>query len=301
MKMNELGMYCEGCIDFSEFGCGIKDDNDLYCVKGKIKHGKANLIKKNSQEIIDKCVPETKDKKEVNKVLDKCKDLVAFDTSKIVSMSQLEKEKNAADKAHIKQTIELIHTSVQKVAAEFVYIGFKLYECDKYHEYTCLGYDNISDFAFSELGFKKSSTYNFIRVYKRFAEKLPGVDEYQVTQKYKDFSFSQLCELLALSDEQIEIAQICSSDTVKEIREKKKDCVSDSEFDNVPIHETFQQEITVLQNSRINVELQTSEAEILLKLIEQAEISEMLDFESLNLLQELRTKLCVKVDIKNVV
>ena len=300
--MNEIGVYCENCKDFSVLGCGIKSDPDLYCVKGKIRRGKASLIKKDSDNIINKCAPEDADKKEVNKVLEKCKDLIAFDTSQIKSMSELEKENIKAQKSHIQNTMSLIKESVKRVAAEFVYIGFKLYETDKYHEYTCLGYDNISDFAFYELGFKKSTTYNFIRVYKRFACKLPGVNEYQVTQKYQDFSYSQLCEMLSLSDEQIETMKINPSDTVKQIREKKNSSVSDSECD-LPEQEpdTQTQLITVIEHKRINVELQEDEAVVLLKLIEQAEISDSFDFESLHLLQELRTKLYIKADIKNVI
>lgn len=123
---------------------------------------------------------------------------------------------------------------VYNVTSNFLEIGFRLYECERYKYYAEAGYDSVCDYALSELGFKKSSTRNFIRVYERFCDhdivkkalrsEKYGVScgNYIILQQYKNFSYSQLTELLSLSDPQIEAIAPTSEDTVEDIRKKKR-------------------------------------------------------------------------------
>lgn len=124
---------------------------------------------------------------------------------------------------------------VYNVTSNFLEIGFRLYECERYKYYSEAGYDSVCDYALSELGFKKSSTRNFIRVYERFCDhdivkKALRTEEYGILrgnyiilQQYKNFSYSQLTELLSLSDPQIEAIAPAPEDTVKDIRSKKQE------------------------------------------------------------------------------
>ena len=124
---------------------------------------------------------------------------------------------------------------VYNVTSNFLEIGFRLYECERYKYYSEAGYDSVYDYALSELGFKKSSTRNFIRVYERFcdhdivknafkSEKYEiARGNYIILQQYKNFSYSQLTELLSLSDPQIEAIAPAPEDTVKDIRSKKQE------------------------------------------------------------------------------
>lgn len=256
--------------------------------------------KKTSEEIIESCAPDAEGKTEVNKVLENCKSLISVDVSEIKSLSELEKERQKNGEEACQSTINFIKSSIQKLASEFVYIGFKLFECESRQEFRFLGYETIADFALNELGFKKSTTYNFIRVYKRFADKLPGVEAFQVTHQYKNFSYSQLCEMLSLSDQQIEAADIRPTDSVRDIKAKKKSLLQASELSEQEDQEE-QIEMIVKENKRINVELLEDEAVTLLKLIEKAELSEEADFCSARLLQELRNKLYIKVGEQNAV
>ncbi len=113
-----------------------------------------------------------------------------------------------------------IKGSMYKVAKEFVYIGFLLAECDYYETYKEWGYSSIHEYASDQLGFKKSSTYNFINVCKAFCnptETLPF--SYFVKDSYTNFNYSQLVEMLSMNDKQR--SQVTSDMTVKQIREVK--------------------------------------------------------------------------------
>lgn len=138
-----------------------------------------------------------------------------------------------------KSQLELITNRIKQcvynITSNFIEIGFRLWECEHYHYYSELGYDNVCDYAAAELGFKKSSTRNFIRVYDRFCNhklvKSAAIGHncsfvsgnYTLLSEYKNFSYSQLTELLSLSDEQITVIEPKPEDTIKQLREKKKE------------------------------------------------------------------------------
>ncbi len=133
-----------------------------------------------------------------------------------------------------------IKQCIYNVTSNFIEIGFRLWECEHYHYYKELGFDNICEYALSELGFKKSSTRNFIRVYERFcnhevvkktSNSSPFIQgNYTLLSEYKNFTYSQLTELLSLSDEQIKNIAPDPADTVKQIRDKKQVLYEESEL-----------------------------------------------------------------------
>lgn len=149
--------------------------------------------------------------------------------------SYLNEQFSKHSKIQLETITSRIKQCVYNITSNFVEIGFRLWECEQYHYYSELGFDNVCDYAAAELGFKKSSTRNFIRVYDRFCNheivKRAAIGQsssfilgnYTLLHEYKNFSYSQLAELLSLSDEQIKVIEPKPEDTIKQLREKKKE------------------------------------------------------------------------------
>lgn len=153
---------------------------------------------------------------------------------------------NAYACSQLETVTNRIKQCVYNISSNFIEIGFRLWECERYKYYSEMGYNNICDYALSELGFKKSSTRNFIRVYERFCNHEivkksshtngPSVfssgdtfGKYFLLSKYKNFTYSQLTELLSLSDEQIKVISPTPEDSVRSIRDKKQELHEASE------------------------------------------------------------------------
>jgi hypothetical protein len=129
-----------------------------------------------------------------------------------------------------------IQDTITDIAGSFIYIGFLLWEARDEKYYLEGGYCDIVEYAEKELNFKKSSTYNFINICLRFSQRVDGTNRpsYQITNTYKKFSYSQLCEMLSLSERQCQ--QVEPTMTVKQIREVKKTVnVEVSTADVVPV------------------------------------------------------------------
>lgn len=106
-----------------------------------------------------------------------------------------------------------VRDALRKAADEFVYIGFLLDEAERCEYYKEGGYESIYEYCEAEFGFKRSSTNNFIRVYRRFGEYM------HLQERYKSFSYSQLVEMTPLDDKKL---ILCKPDmTVRELRELK--------------------------------------------------------------------------------
>lgn len=122
-----------------------------------------------------------------------------------------------------------IKQSMYSVAKEFLYIGFLLHEADCCKYYEEKGYTSIYHYAETELGFKKSSVNNFIRVFETFSDD----GKCFIKDGYQDFKYSQLTEMLSMSPKQLEAAK--PDMTVRQLRELKKEDKSKEES-----RETFQ-------------------------------------------------------------
>ena len=61
-----------------------------------------------------------------------------------------------------------IKQAMHDAAQHFVYIGFLLWEVRQYKYYWENGYDSVYEYAEAELGFKRSSTKNFIAICENF-------------------------------------------------------------------------------------------------------------------------------------
>lgn len=115
-----------------------------------------------------------------------------------------------------------IKRAMEETAKQFVYIGFLLWEVREYQYYYENGYGSVYEYAEAELGFKKSSTKNFIAICEQFCRK----SEYKLPtmfldERWNDYSYSQLTEMLSMSAAKRD--QAAPSMTVKQLRELKKE------------------------------------------------------------------------------
>ena len=116
-----------------------------------------------------------------------------------------------------------IKNAMQETAKQFVYIGFLLWEVKEYEYYYENGYESVYEYAEKELGFRRSSTKNFIAICNEFCRrdgswtKCPTMF---LDDRWSDYQYSQLCEMLSMNATQRE--QTKPGMTVKQLRELKK-------------------------------------------------------------------------------
>lgn len=115
---------------------------------------------------------------------------------------------------------EKIKRAMFDVCKSYLYIGFLLDEAQRLEYYREKGYASIYEYAAVELNFKKSSVKNFIAVFNEFALVQSGLKTMSLKCEYEKFGYSQLCEMLSLSDAQRK--QVNPTNTVREIRQLKK-------------------------------------------------------------------------------
>lgn len=107
-----------------------------------------------------------------------------------------------------------IQDAINRTRSEFMYIGMLLLEVDAYGYYSEAGFSDVYEYAETTFGFKRSSTNNFMRVYRKFGEAM-GIQD-----RFKKFSYSQLVEMCSMNDNQI---ASCSPEmSVLRLREVKK-------------------------------------------------------------------------------
>lgn len=116
-----------------------------------------------------------------------------------------------------------IKKAMYDAAKEFVYIGFLLWEVKEYEYYYEGDYESVYEYAEAELGFKRSSTKNFIAIAETFGTVKKGCDTthtMSLQKEYSDYNYSQLTEMLAMSPAQREKAN--PSMTVRDLRSLKQ-------------------------------------------------------------------------------
>ena len=112
----------------------------------------------------------------------------------------------------------IIRDGVTVMAREYIGIGFFLRKVRDNEMYLEDGYKDVHDFAMNEFGMSKSTVNHCIRINEQFSisGNSPDIDE-----RYKDFSKSQLQEMLYISSDKRE--DVTPDMTVKEIRSMKEE------------------------------------------------------------------------------
>ncbi len=117
---------------------------------------------------------------------------------------------------------EYIARDVADIKQNYVKLGFHLREFRDFQYYEDFGFDDFYEFVEVNFGLDKSAVSRCISVWYRFADydSVSHSRKMWLSDKWKDFSYSQLCEMLPLDDEQTRV--VSPKMTVKEIREYKK-------------------------------------------------------------------------------
>ena len=110
---------------------------------------------------------------------------------------------------------------VSDLKATYMYLGYHLWEFDNCKYYEDFGYDNLYDFCNANISMEKTQVMRCINVWYRFCEKDNSKGcKTHLADRYKDYSYSQLVEMLPLDYEHCET--ITPKMSVRSIREYKK-------------------------------------------------------------------------------
>lgn len=128
-----------------------------------------------------------------------------------------------------------IHDDVSNIQKGFIRLGFHLYEIKQYEYYISTGYDDFYEFCEANYGFSPSTTKRYIEVWYEFGMRgLSSLPKMFIDEKYEDYSYSQLVEMLPLDEsERLKISPTMTVKEIrslkKELRQKKKETVSEIE------------------------------------------------------------------------
>lgn len=149
-------------------------------------------------------------------------------------------------------SIGYIESDVMDIKKRYVTLGFHLYEMDQCRYYEDLGYENLYECIEANFAMDKSAVSRCIGVWKTFAAvDGDGSRKMWVDDRYKDFSYSQLTEMLPMSER--DRYRISSDMSVKKIREVKQRLKEKKSSENMkPVVEQEKDKISA-RGTRVNV------------------------------------------------
>ena len=123
-----------------------------------------------------------------------------------------------------KSSYNYIQDDIQDIKKRYITLGFHLAEFDRYEYYKEFGFSSLQEFVSSNFGIEKSSLSHILSVFYRFADSDNGITgkvyKNWIDEKYKEYSYSQLCEMVQLKDS--ELLKISPQMSVRDIRDYKK-------------------------------------------------------------------------------
>lgn len=120
-------------------------------------------------------------------------------------------------------SVKYVHSDLNDLQHSYIRLGFHLRELLLCHYHHQFGYFDFYNFCAANFGLDRSTVYRLMEVSKEFSRKNDNMHcspTMFIDDRYKDYSYSQLCEMLPLSLDQRK--QIKPNMTVKQIRELKK-------------------------------------------------------------------------------
>lgn len=115
-----------------------------------------------------------------------------------------------------------VHEDICDIKKRYMKLGFHLAEIERCEYYRDIGYTKFYEFCESNYGLKKSEVSRCMNVFYRFSQRNGNVPTMFPDERYEEYDYSQLVEMLPLEDK--EIKYIKPSMSVREIREFKKNC-----------------------------------------------------------------------------
>lgn len=119
----------------------------------------------------------------------------------------------------------------------YISLGFHLDEFNVNQYFRDFGYDNLNDFCYDNLGLDKGAVSRCLNVWLRFSARNGNVCTMYLDEQYKDYSYTQLTEMLPLSDDNLK--KITPDMTCKQIREFKKKLKGDDSGSPCPALVSF--------------------------------------------------------------
>ena len=126
-------------------------------------------------------------------------------------------------------SVKYLYSDLTDIRKYYIRLGFHLEEFSRFEYFRDFGFISLYDFCESNLGMDKGSVSRCINVYRTFNSSLSfsfknGVktrgSAMEIADEWKDYSYTQLCEMLPLSKEQR--SSITPDMSVSQIREYKK-------------------------------------------------------------------------------
>lgn len=135
----------------------------------------------------------------------------------IYGMVNLREERELA-----RASVKYILTDMSDIRRSFIRLGFHLYEFERMRYYEDFGYTSIAEFAEKNLGLSKTQVSVYKNIYLEFGfyDEHSSVPKMWLDDKYKQYSYSQLREMLPMSEEKRK--QVKPDMTIEQIREIKK-------------------------------------------------------------------------------
>ncbi len=152
-----------------------------------------------------------------------------------------------------KGSFEYIMNDIKDIRHRYITLGFHLNEFRTFEYYKDFGYITFEEFCEKNIPLDKSAISRCINVWDVFCARDknrlgPFGRKIFLDDKWKDYSYSQLCEMISMSDDQRNLVK--PNMTIKEIRELKKKvktsqkplqvATSQPVEDNKPQYESFE-------------------------------------------------------------
>ena len=125
-------------------------------------------------------------------------------------------QKNYVQTLTLDSATRIIKSDLTNMARTCVSIGFHLRAVKDRELFRESGYDTVWDYATDQFGLSMSSTSRYMEINKQFSV---GGNTPQLQEEYRNFSKSQLQEMITMSDDQKK--QVTEKMTVKQIRQIK--------------------------------------------------------------------------------
>lgn len=146
-----------------------------------------------------------------------------------------------------------INRAIFDIKKNYFYIGGLLNEINGIEKYKELGYSSIVEYCEFTFGFKKTFTYDLMKVQRKFND---GTI-FNIADRFKNYDFSKLVLMSSMND--FQLAKCKSDMTVQELKEIKcnKYSARAENSDNIEIVKNYKSDSVCTENtfdvSRVNI------------------------------------------------
>lgn len=149
---------------------------------------------------------------------------------------------------YAKSSHEYVVRDISDIRNNYIRLGFHLDECRNYGYYECFGYVDFYDYVKANFGLEKSAVSRCINVFLTFSKMQNNTHTMFLDDKWKDFSYSQLTEMLTLDDEtRKKISPDMTVASIREFKKSKRKCKRKTDSSITVIDSKFTDEVATSQ------------------------------------------------------